>query len=84
MLILQTGACWLQSEKRNLRRCSDCWVEDLGDAHAASSLLSVALSVISGRQHQVGSVDMFGTHQFIVVDSLTTQAPSPLKSNVLW
>ena len=54
-------------------------LNDIGDAHAASGLLSVALSVISGKCQLVKSVDMFGTHQSIVVDSLSTQAPSPLE-----
>ena len=56
-------------------------LSDVGDAHAAGSLVSVAISAVSGRREQVESTDMFGFSQSMVVDSLSTQAPKPL--NVL-
>ena len=52
-------------------------LEDVGDAHAASGLISVALSSV-GRTEQVESVDMFGAHETIVV-SPYPQAPPPLQ-----
>ena len=50
-------------------------VIECGDAHAASGMLSVALSVISGRTECVDSVDMLGNTKRMLVSSQTRQAP---------